>query len=52
MLAFYRGHCGGNMEIELRCKDGLCGGHYFSLGKRQWGLNYDVQSELDIQGEM
>lgn len=52
MLAFQRGHCGGNMEIEVRCKDGLRGGRYISLGKRQWGLNYDVWSGLDIQGEM
>lgn len=52
MLAFYRGHYGGNVGIELRCKDELRGSHYISLGKRQWGLHYDVWSGLDIQGEM
>lgn len=51
MLAFYRGHCGGSMEVELRYK-GLRGDHYISLGKGLWGLYYDVWSGLDIQGEM
>lgn len=43
-------------SMELRCEDQLqedgCGGYYISSGKKQWGLEYDMWSGLDIQGEM